>query len=418
MSADAEAGPGRAADAAVRAQYEEHPYPPRDPADERRRLIAGSPSHVDELNHYVFGGARDFSRPFRALVAGGGTGDATVMLAQQLADRGPGEVVYLDVSGAALEVARARVDARDLANVTFLRGSLLELERVAPGAYDYIDCCGVLHHLEDPAAGLAALARALRPNGGMGLMLYGALGRTGVYPLQDAIRRLAGGDVGSGRLALARRLVRDLPESNWLRRNPALGDHLRGDDAAFADLLLHPRDRAYTVPALAGLASAAGLSVTGFVEPLRYDPATYLRDDTLIARAAALPWIERCALAESVAGNLKTHVFYAVPSVRAESAVAAPDGPGRVPVWRDGEGRALAGRLADTRRLKVDFDGLPLSLDLPEGAGRIAALVDGTRSLGDLREALGLDWFAFKGRFDRVFRVLNGLNLLLLRAGP
>ncbi len=416
MPAYTETEADRAAHDAVRMHYEEYPYPPRDPADERHRLIVGSPSHLHEIDHYVFGGNRDFSKPFRALVVGGGTGDATIMLAQQLADRGPGEVVYIDISGAALEVARARAEARGLGNLTFCRGSLRDLENIAPGPYDYIDCCGVLHHLEDPSEGLATLVRVLDANGGMGLMLYGTLGRTGVYPLQDAIRRLADEDRGSDRLALAKRLVRELPESNWFRRNPVLGDHLSGDAAAFADLLLHPRDRAYTVPELGELVSARELSITGFIEPVRYDPGTYLEDDSLIVRAAALPWIERCALAESIAGNLKTHVFYVVPSCRAETAVAAPDGSERVPVWRDHEGAALAGRLSNARRMRIDFDGLPLSFELPKGTGQLVALIDGKRTLGDLRGALGLDWIAFKDRFDRIFRVLNGLNLLLLRS--
>ncbi len=65
----------------VRAQYEAYPYPERDPADEAKRLIVGSPSHLLEINHYVFGGRLDVSRPLRALIAGGGTGDATIMLA-------------------------------------------------------------------------------------------------------------------------------------------------------------------------------------------------------------------------------------------------------------------------------------------------------------------------------------------------
>ena len=78
----------------IRRQYEAYPYPARDPADERLRLITGSPSHIDEVNHYVFGGRRDWAQPFRALIAGGGTGDGAIMLAQQLADRGtPAEVV-------------------------------------------------------------------------------------------------------------------------------------------------------------------------------------------------------------------------------------------------------------------------------------------------------------------------------------
>ena len=74
--------------AAVHAQYESYPYPARDPADEAKRLITGSPSHLLEISHYLHGGALDLSKPFRALVAGGGTGDATIMLAQQLVDAG------------------------------------------------------------------------------------------------------------------------------------------------------------------------------------------------------------------------------------------------------------------------------------------------------------------------------------------
>src|SRR3546814_236258 len=77
----------------VREQYEAYPYPHRDPKDERRRLVEGSPSDLDEIRHYLHGGRLDLDprtrgRPFRALVAGGGTGDAAVMLAQHLANAG------------------------------------------------------------------------------------------------------------------------------------------------------------------------------------------------------------------------------------------------------------------------------------------------------------------------------------------
>jgi hypothetical protein len=69
----------------VRDQYEVYPYPARDPRDEAKRLIETTQSHLDEINHYVYAGRRDFSRPFRVLVAGGGTGGVTVMLARRLA---------------------------------------------------------------------------------------------------------------------------------------------------------------------------------------------------------------------------------------------------------------------------------------------------------------------------------------------
>ena len=196
----------------VRDQYEAYPYPARDPKDERTRLIAGSPSNLAEIDHYVFAGRGDFAKPFRALIAGGGTGDAAIMLAQQLSDwareRGasaPGEVVYLDLSGAAREIAEARARARGLTNISFHQGSLLELPGLGlggPGGFDYIDCCGVLHHLEDPPAGLAALTEVLQAAGGMGLMVYAPLGRTGVYPAQAMLRGLGEGLPLGARVAL------------------------------------------------------------------------------------------------------------------------------------------------------------------------------------------------------------------------
>ena len=92
------------------------------------------------------------------------------------------------------------------------RGSLLGLPEKGWAPFDYIDCCGVLHHLAEPAAGLAALVSVLAQGGGLGLMLYGELGRTGVYPAQRAIARLAGGGPAAERLALARRLLDALPD--------------------------------------------------------------------------------------------------------------------------------------------------------------------------------------------------------------
>ncbi len=410
----------------VRAQYERYPYPARDPRDERRRLIEGYPSHLVEVNHYIFAGARDFTQPFRALVAGGGTGDGTIMLAQHLADRGcPAEVVYLDLSAASLRIAEARAAERGLANLRFLRADLFDLPRLGLGRFDYIDCCGVLHHLDDPAAGLAVLAAALTEDGGMGLMLYGAVGRSGVYDVQEVLRRLAPPELGAEpRVDLARRLLRQLPPTNRLRRNPAVVDHLRDDDAALFDLLLHGRDRAYTVPEVHALLAGAGLAAVAFVEPWRYDPASYLNDATLLRRVQALAREERQALAELIAGNMKVHVCYAVRAERAGLAVARPDSPEVRPrLWR-GDGATLAGALKPGPSITARIDGLGVSFPLPRRAAPILKLIDGRRSLGEIHAALaaatpgGLSWDDFKGDFDRLYAVLNGINLLFLERSP
>lgn len=423
MTSDPPAAPA-AADAAVRAQYEALPYPARDPRDEAKRLVTGSPSHILEIDHYLFAGRRDWSAPFRALIAGGGTGDAAIMLAQQLADRGtPAELIHLDLSRAAQAVAAARAKARGLTNLRFVNGSLLDAPSLGLGMFDYIDCCGVLHHLADPAAGLAALAAVLAPEGGMGIMVYGEYGRIGVYHMQEMLRHFAPeGEPPAARVAGARKLLAQLPPTNWFRRNPFLGDHRQGGDAGLYDLLLHSRDRAYRVPELAALVDGARLRVVTFIEAVRYDPATYLTDPALLRRLEPLSMIERAAVAESLAGNLRKHAAYLTWASRGET-VARPEGPEAVPILRDLDGEALARRFKPGGAFTADLDGIPWKVALPRLAGAMLTRIDGRRTLGDIHAELrtldsGLDWAGFKRQFDQLYAVLHAANRLMLRLAP
>ncbi|WP_300303737.1 methyltransferase, partial [Ferrovibrio sp.] len=284
---------------------------------------------------------------------------------------------------------------------------------LAPGPYDYIDCCGVLHHLPDPDAGLAVLKQALAPDGGMGLMVYGSYGRAGVYPLQAALRQLTG-DLSPGeKLSLAKTLLAELPETNEFRRNPFLGDHKLGD-AEFYDLLLHAQDRAYTVPELAGFIAGAGLSIAAFIEPCRYDPLSYLKDAALRERAAALPPLEQAALAERLSGAIKTHVIYAVPAARAQQAVARP-APDLAP-WLNGvPPKALAETLQKRGELAISFQNERLVFAAPPRAAEIVALIDGRRSLAEIARILHQDWDDFLILYQPVHRLLTGINKLYLR---
>ncbi len=178
-----------ATDGRLAAQYEAYPYPKRDPRDEAKRLIIGSPSHLREIDHWVFGAARPPQR--RAARPGrrrrhrrrrDHAGPAP--RARRAAWRGhlprPLRCRAGHRSGAGGgEGAHAR-HGSEL--------SLLDLPGSGLGPFDYIDCCGVLHHLPDPAPGLRALLSVLAPGGGLGLMVYAPHGRTGVYMLQDALR--------------------------------------------------------------------------------------------------------------------------------------------------------------------------------------------------------------------------------------
>ena len=397
----------------VRQQYEAYPYPARDPKDEAKRLIEGSPSHPVEIDHYLFQGRRDWTQPLRALVAGGGTGDGLIMLAQKLADIGcPAEVTYLDMSEASRDIAEARAKARGL-DIRFITGDLLTAPEYGP--FDYIDCCGVLHHLPDPDAGFAALARALSPEGGMGLMVYAPYGRSGVYPLQDAFGALLGPDTPADKIRMGKAALASLPDSHPFKVNAHLRDH-NDSDAGFHDLLLHSRDRAYTIIELNAVLDKAGLGLVSPVESIRYDPACYLPDTPEMAdRIKALNLLQRMAVAEQLAGNLKTHVVYAAPKSRAAKAMARPTKPDLIPRLTGVAPGALAKQIMDKGRMTASFDGVSLTVPIPKDAGVMLGRVNNARTLGQM--SAGEDWMAFSSLWGPVHRALTGFNLLHYSTG-
>jgi len=388
----------------VRAQYEAYPYPERDPEDERRRLITGSPSHVLEIDHFIHGGARDWSRPLRVLVAGGGTGDGLIQIAQQMADAGrAAEITYLDLSGAAREVAEARAKVRGLAGIRFVTGSLLDAADL--GQFDYIDCCGVLHHLPDPAAGFRALLAALAPGGGMGFMVYAPYGRSGVYPLQEAFGALFEGQPPEARLRAARRLVAALPEGHPFRCNPNLGDH-KDSDAGFYDLLLHSQDRAFDVSALVSMLEQTGWALSGFAMPALYDLSR------ITEPPAHLDGVARMALAEKLTGTIKTHVGYAVRATEARGP-AKGGKPGLVPHLKGVRATELARAAAQGQRPVLRMDGLEARPDLPRRAAPLIAAIDGKRTLAEIAQRAGVDAIAFASLWAPVERQLGDHGLLV-----
>jgi SAM-dependent methyltransferase len=324
--------------------------------------------------------------------------------------------VHLDVSEAAQTIATQRAERRGLTALRFVTGSLLDLPALGMGPFDYIDCCGVLHHLADPAAGLAALVGALAPDGGLGLMVYGRLGRTGVYEMQGLLRQLAGDGEPKQRVQRARKLIAELPPTNWLARNPNLNDHVEGGDAGLFDLLLHARDRAYSVEEIAALLDGAALRLVTFIEPARYDPLSYVRDPALRRTLSELEPIARAAAAETISGAMARHAFYAV---RRDNAVtpAALESDDAMPMLRNVDPQKLAGALG-TRGVLVAGDGaVQLRQPVPVISGAIVARFDDRKTLAELRtELAGLVKSPdLDADIKALYRALNAVNLMLVR---
>ncbi|WP_212525810.1 class I SAM-dependent methyltransferase [Actibacterium sp. MT2.3-13A] len=393
----------------VQAQYEAYPYPERDPADERRRLITGSPSHPWEIDHFLFAGQRDWTRPLRALIAGGGTGDGLIQLAALLTAAGrPYEITYLDLSTAARAIAEERARVRGLTGIRFETGSLLEAADY--GTFDYIDCCGVLHHLPEPQAGFDALSRALAPGGGIGLMVYAPYGRSGVYPLQEAFGALGAGLAPRDKLTMAKRVFAGLPEGHPFKRNPHLVDH-DASDAGFYDLLLHSQDRPYTVNELDDSLARAGLELVSFTQPALYDLDLLLPEG--VRAPAGLDRTQRMALAEKLRGTIKTHVAYAVAAGRGAQALARPSDLSLVPQIKGGTGAQLARVAAAKGALRLTQGAEKITVPLPKSAAPLLAAIDGRRSLGGIAQRAGLDPVGFAAAWAPLHRALGDWGLML-----
>jgi ubiquinone/menaquinone biosynthesis C-methylase UbiE len=125
--------------------------------DERLQLQA---QVYDPFTRRIFVDA-GITAGMKVLDVGCGAGDVAFLAADLI---GPGgTVVGLDVNPAFLETARARARASARTNVTFVEGDL----RAAPVPDDFDAVVGrlVLIHVPDPAAGLRAACRHLRPGG-------------------------------------------------------------------------------------------------------------------------------------------------------------------------------------------------------------------------------------------------------------
>ena len=386
-------------------QYDAYPYPERDPKDEAKRLITGSPSHPLEIDHFVFAGKRDWSQTFRGLVAGGGTGDALIQMAQILTSAGkPYEITYLDLSTSARGIAEARAEARGLGGGGFVTGSLLEAGDHGP--FDYIDCCGVLHHLPDPQEGFDALAGALKPQGGMGVMVYAPYGRSGVYPLQEAFGTLLQGPPRD-RLRDAKAIFQRLPEGHPFKRNPHVSDH-KASDAGFYDLLLHSQDRAFTIRDLSDAFEAAGLAITGLPQAHAYDPAPLLPDRRMLV---GLDELTRMELAEKLRGTIRLHVAYAAPKATAEGRVAKPT-PGSVPHLKGVQPAKLAAAIAKEGVLPINLGDEKIEVPVSAAAAGLLRHINGRRTLAEIAQAERLDPIAFSALWNGVSEVLCRYGLL------
>ncbi|HEY3047157.1 MAG TPA: class I SAM-dependent methyltransferase [Polaromonas sp.] len=420
----------------VRNQYEALPYPPCNPEDDRKRLVLTWLEDLPMINHYCFAGKQSFQHGFRALVAGGGTGDATIFLAEQLRATNAA-IVHLDMSEASIALAQERARIRGLTNITWVHDSLLNLPTLGLAPFDYINCSGVLHHLADPDLGFKALRSVLKDDGAIGLMVYATAGRTGVYQMQALMRLVNGGQSDEQRkIANTRDLLASLPPSNWFVRSEDLHHDHKAGDAGIYDLLLHSQDRSYSVGELfdwLGQEPGGHGMHLAFSDVQRgrspYLPHMVLgsKPPAIAAELRKMPRRQQYEMAELMIGSIITHSLY----VTKDADCTAPYGNAEYipfffhePLTGEAAAQVFGSNRGQPFRLQHQHAGVSVMVNPGKYGPQILRLIDGQRSFGEIFDQFRADWRGQAAAPDNTvlfadfaasFEALNALERLLLR---
>ncbi len=166
-------------------------------------------------------------------------------------------IVALDLSRRNIQRARLHCFLHGRFNVSFNVGDLCQPQ--SPGAFGLIDAYGVLHHLEDPLAGLKALADRLAAGGIIRIMLYNRINRRQEEAIRRALRMVKIQDAKK----LKRLLARAKPGSRLHRFMQDSCD--ASSVSGLADALLHPCVHTYQVDEFLELVDAASLKPLFFI---------------------------------------------------------------------------------------------------------------------------------------------------------
>jgi SAM-dependent methyltransferase len=227
------------ATAAVAALYERHPYP-------HYPLLARPRFQEGWMVPSTFAARLLRTRPADGPVLVAGSGEILPWMVRKW-EPDSREVVSVDLSARSLARAKIR-SALQWGPKRWVQGDILEFLQGPPHAvqkWAHIECWGVLHHMFDPAAALAAMADSLAPRGTLRVMVYNSLPRYWIHAIQD-IHTACG--LGIRELSTSQKMVRGLCSAHpgLDARLKAMGNGIWTNRTRWADTFLHPLEKRST----------------------------------------------------------------------------------------------------------------------------------------------------------------------------
>jgi SAM-dependent methyltransferase len=244
-----------AVSAAVRAQYEENPYPRW-----LRMQTRFDAAPLADIIRELFPDIEVKRGPARILLAGCGTGQNAIATARRFADS---SVLAVDLSLASLAYAKRKTLELGVPNIAYRHADLLALGSLGE-RFHLVEASGVLHHLEDPLAGWRVLAGLAEPGGFMRIGLYSERGRRHMVHGRQFIAQ-RGFDATPAGIRACRAAIRAATQDELLARIA------RNEDfyslSGCRDMLFHVQEKRFSLPEVAAMIDALGLRFLGFEFP-------------------------------------------------------------------------------------------------------------------------------------------------------
>lgn len=211
----------------VQEQYEENPYP---------RWIQSV------VTPKMFTKRILVDQNLNILIAGCGTGKQIIHVLNVSPNA---QITAIDLSRSSIAYAQRKLREYNLdAKVTFKQGDILDVAHLNK-TFDYIECGGVLHHMEDPFKGWQALKSVLKPGGKMKIALYSEIAREDIVKARELIKE-KGFKASADGIRECREYIKNHIEDLAIHDILYLRDFYSLSECR--DLIFHVQEHRFTIP--------------------------------------------------------------------------------------------------------------------------------------------------------------------------
>ena len=248
----------------VQQMYEENPYPRYQYADHTHPHLAKATIEFISLETTILNPLfiNELSSPGsnpKILIAGCGTGNQIINASRYKNV----QITAIDISKNSLAYAARKTHERQMRNVQLKQLDILDANQLED-IYEVIECSGVLHHMQDPARGLAALNSKLMPGGYIKIGLYSKLARQKVSAARELIQALGIQSTPEGIRDFRKQIFND--DQHELKSISVLVNDFYSLSEC-RDLCFHVQEHQFTTESLQKLLENENLVFCGFMLP-------------------------------------------------------------------------------------------------------------------------------------------------------